>query len=91
MLQKQALAWMVRNNHLQSSESIQFMLLLSPCNNVFEAPKKCGSASTVETTESSLLQVNIKITNLSKFLEFFTLEYVDMIKPKLKKLKSQAC
>ncbi len=74
-----------------SSKSIKYVLLLSLCNNLFESPKECGYAFAVEATESSLLQVNMKTTDLSKLLEFFAFEYLEMIKPRLKKLKSQAC
>ncbi len=69
-LQKQALAWMARSDCLQSSESIQSVLLLSPHNNLLEAPTEPGSASAVEARESSLLQVSMKTTDLSELLEF---------------------
>jgi hypothetical protein len=69
-LQKQALAWMARSDCLQSSESIQSVLLLSPHDNLLEAPTEPGSASAVEARESSLLQVSMKTTDLSELLEF---------------------
>ncbi|CAM6064207.1 unnamed protein product [Sphagnum tenellum] len=69
-LQKQALAWMARSDCLQGSESIQSVLLLSPHDNLLEAPTEPGSASAVEARESSLLQVSMKTTDLSELLEF---------------------
>jgi hypothetical protein len=69
-IQKQALAWMARNDCSQSSENIQSVLLLSPCDNLLEAPTEPGSASAVEARESSLLQVSMKTTDLSELLEF---------------------
>jgi hypothetical protein len=68
-IQKQALAWMARSDCLQSSENIQSVLLLSPHDNLLEAPTEPGSASAVEARESSLLQVSMKTTDLSE-LEF---------------------
>jgi len=69
-LQKQALAWMARSDCLQSSESIQSVLLLSPHDNLLEAPTEPGSGSAVEARESSPLQVSMKTTDLSELLEF---------------------
>ncbi len=70
---KQALTWMVRSNCLQSFESIQFVLVISPCNNLLETPKECGFTFTIEAIKSSLLQVSMKITDLLELITFFAI------------------